>query len=359
MRRWWAVAFVLLGCSRLPTPPEGASSVEGLVRDPATGIYSDSTGAVRFADVPRPFRDFFAHCSDCHSNRAANTELKLRAKSRMNVNNWEEIVAFGPSRLIVAASAGSMPPGSETQVPDTLLEQTLAFVASWSRGGLALQGTEYLHAQTLVGRYCADCHTANGRHADQPRAWSLLPLDTYAQWRRHQDLIAGRLAPDHPGGALMPPAQFPAQPSAAERGLLLDWIARNSPNSADGSGVAKPDTTPKDSTVMTGSLTDVAYLPAQRIVNRYCADCHTQGGRNKDQVDAWKNADIKLDTHAGWVRAQNTLAIRLEPSLAASQRPFPLDPMPKPSHPFQPTRAERDTLLAWLKLGSPNTPTGE
>jgi hypothetical protein len=48
---------------------------------------------------------------------------------------------------------------------------------------------------------------------------------------------------------------------------------------------------------------------------------------------------------------------RLDPATAAEQDP-PVDPMPLTGFPYQPSRAERDTLLEWLKRGSPNTPDG-
>ncbi|MDQ3002250.1 MAG: cytochrome c, partial [Fibrobacterota bacterium] len=281
------------------------------------------------------------------------------AKSRMNVNTWEEIQAIGPSRLLAAANARTMPPAADAKVPDSLVNQVLVFLGSWSSGGSALSGTVFIRGQNLVGRYCADCHTAGGRNADQPRAYGILPLDTYAEWKRYQNLIKGRIAPDHPGGNPMPPPKHPLQPTAGERGVLIDWIARNSPDTRDGLGAGKPDTTKPDSIVSDGAMADVLYAPAKRIINFYCADCHTQGGKNKDQVDAWKNADVKLDTHAGWAKAVNTLLVRLDPPLAAAQKPFPFDPMPKPSFPRQPSQAERDTLLTWLKSGSPNTITGK
>jgi hypothetical protein len=48
---------------------------------------------------------------------------------------------------------------------------------------------------------------------------------------------------------------------------------------------------------------------------------------------------------------------RLDPATAAAQDP-PVDPMPLTGFPNQPTQAERDTLLEWLKRGSPNTASG-
>ncbi len=109
--------------------------------------------------------------------------------------------------------------------------------------------------------------------------------------------------------------------------------------------------------VMTGAMEGALYAPAFRIVNRYCADCHTLGGKNDLQHDAW-NFAVQFDTYSEWVEASKLLKIRLAPELAAAQDP-PVAVMPNISFPFQPTQAERDTLLEWIKRGSPNTPSGE
>src|SRR6185369_13774035 len=108
--------------------------------------------------------------------------------------------------------------------------------------------------------------------------------------------------------------------------------------------------------VTQGCLADCAYEPARRLVSLYCADCHAQGGNNESHDDAWGHA-IRLDTYAEWAKGSAKLLERLDANVAAAQDP-PVDPMPSTGFPYQPTRAERDTLLAWLKRGSPNTPDG-
>lgn len=109
--------------------------------------------------------------------------------------------------------------------------------------------------------------------------------------------------------------------------------------------------------VMTGAMDGTLYAPAFRIVNRYCADCHTIGGKNDLQHDAWKFA-VRFDTYSQWAEASKLLKIRLVSELSAAQDP-PMDVMPNISFPFQPTQAERDTLLEWINRGSPNTSSGE
>ena len=118
---------------------------------------------------------------------------------------------------------------------------------------------------------------------------------------------------------------------------------------ADAPAPAKP-------IVTEGCLKDCAYEPARRLVSRYCADCHSEGGNNASHGDAWGHA-IQLDTYAQWAKGSRHLRERLDPALAAQQDP-PVDPMPPTGFPYQPGQAERDTLLDWLQRGSPNTASG-
>lgn len=109
--------------------------------------------------------------------------------------------------------------------------------------------------------------------------------------------------------------------------------------------------------VTEGAIADVVYEPAKRLVGRYCSDCHSKNGNHETHGDAWGHA-IRLDTHEEWVDGKSHLLERLDSALAAEQDP-PVDVMPLAAFPYQPTRAERDTLLDWIRRGSPNTPTGE
>jgi mono/diheme cytochrome c family protein len=108
--------------------------------------------------------------------------------------------------------------------------------------------------------------------------------------------------------------------------------------------------------VTEGALTDVLYEPARRLVSRSCADCHTKGGHNETQGDAWGHA-IRLDTYQEWVDGRGELLERLDPAIAAANDP-PLDVMPQAAFRFQLTDAERDTLLRWIRRDSPNTESG-
>lgn len=108
--------------------------------------------------------------------------------------------------------------------------------------------------------------------------------------------------------------------------------------------------------VTEGCLKDCAFEPARRLVSLHCADCHAEGGNDVSHDDAWGHA-IRLDTYDEWARGSKHLLERLDPLAAAQQDP-PVDTMPPPGFLYPLGRAERDTLLAWLKRGSPNTPSG-
>jgi uncharacterized membrane protein len=123
-------------------------------------------------------------------------------------------------------------------------------------------------------------------------------------------------------------------------------------------GCFQPETSGQPKPPVTeGALADVAYAPAKRLVGRYCSDCHARNGGHENHADAWGHA-LRLDSHEEWVEARNRLLERLDSAVAAEQDP-PVDVMPQAAFPLQPTRAERDTLLDWIRRGSPNTPSGE
>lgn len=106
-----------------------------------------------------------------------------------------------------------------------------------------------------------------------------------------------------------------------------------------------------------GALADVSYAPAKRLVGRYCSDCHARNGNHENHADAWGHT-LRLDSHEEWVKAGNRLLERLDAAVAAVQDP-PVNVMPQAAFLLQPTQAERDTLLEWIRRGSPNTLTGE
>ena len=66
------------------------------------------------------------------------------------------------------------------------------------------------------------------------RAYGVLQLDTYEQWKADTKVITAVIDKWHLDGKIMPPAKATAQPTDAERKAILDWLARGSPNTLDG-----------------------------------------------------------------------------------------------------------------------------
>lgn len=116
----------------------------------------------------------------------------------------------------------------------------LAVLAALSRLAIAdtapksMQGCKYPAASAFVERYCSECHTATGGHALKKRAYAVLQLDTYDQWKSGTKVITAVLDKWHLDGRIMPPPKASAQPTDAERKAILDWLARGSPNTATG-----------------------------------------------------------------------------------------------------------------------------
>lgn len=104
-------------------------------------------------------------------------------------------------------------------------------------GPKSLAGCKYPAATAFVDKYCASCHTQGGVAPDaktKKRAYGVLQLDTYEQWKADTKVITAVLDKWHLDGKIMPPAKAVSQPTDAERKAILDWLARGSPNTLDG-----------------------------------------------------------------------------------------------------------------------------
>lgn len=115
---------------------------------------------------------------------------------------------------------------------------TLAFTlgsgAASADAPKALEGCAYAPARAFAQKYCGSCHTSAGTHAQKKRAYAVLQLDTYEQWKADAKVVTAVLDKWHLDGKIMPPPKAQAQPTDAERRLVLDWLARGSPNTATG-----------------------------------------------------------------------------------------------------------------------------
>jgi uncharacterized membrane protein len=94
--------------------------------------------------------------------------------------------------------------------------------------------TRYAAADAAIVAYCAGCHSKDGANQQHDRAYQVLSLDRYEDWHSQTTVIAAVLDKAHPDGRVMPPPDAPAQPTDAERSLLLDWTRRGAPDTPDG-----------------------------------------------------------------------------------------------------------------------------
>lgn len=372
-RRLWLL-FPVIGifaCNELPEPPAIDKSgyyldTAGVWRDSLTKFYQDPSGIWRdsiygipFVDVPPSFREFWRHCSGCHSSSGKLHEAP-EARKYLRLDTWEEMLAHGPNRLLLAARGGGMPLARMPRVPEDVMGRAQAYLASW--GGdipIIIQGFNYGKARDFVRNYCADCHAPGGKHPEQVKATTLLLLDTYAQWHRREQKIKFRIdtvtLQTRPLESCPPDSlPFNRKPSITQRLEMMKWIDSLSPNTADGSGVG--DSPSLNGIVMEGAMEGTLYDTAFKLLNRYCADCHTQGGLNPYQPSAW-NYVFRLDTYQDW-KFMDTSAIngRLDKALALQNG---YESMPPSYFPLELTDSERQVLLDWLSRGSPNSDSGK
>ena len=97
----------------------------------------------------------------------------------------------------------------------------------------SLRGCHDAAAVAFVDRYCAACHTASGRDPKQRRAYAVLQLDRYEQWKASATVIVAVVDKWHLDGRIMPPPSAKAQPTDAERRAILAWLARGSPDGTE------------------------------------------------------------------------------------------------------------------------------
>jgi mono/diheme cytochrome c family protein len=98
----------------------------------------------------------------------------------------------------------------------------------------AMEGARYPPGRSFAVTYCAPCHTEGGAHPRRKDAHAAFAMDTFDEWQAAFGVLRGVLDPSHLDGKIMPPPDAPAQPSEAERRLVLEWVLRGSPNTADG-----------------------------------------------------------------------------------------------------------------------------
>jgi uncharacterized membrane protein len=350
-----ALAALMLSCTEMPLPPTASTDPEliaaGLVRD-SLGIWRDpELGNRPFSDMPVAYQEFWRYCFSCHSSSGKNSRAR-EARRALKIDTWREVLRYGPEKLILSVKTGGMPLPSSAPVPEEVLSRVQAFIATWGDTAqrIDLIGFRYKEAEQFNRKFCADCHAPGGRHLKQPSASRYILLDTYASWQKQQVIILPWIDPElsAPMAPPMPPEDYPNHPDSLERARIVDWLNRRAPNTADGSGLGAAPTPP-------GSMRGLVYDTARTLVNRYCADCHTEGGYNSGQWDGW--AAVQFDTYAQWKNFDAAILIRrMNPDSALA---LDVGVMPPGTFPHQPSPEERSVLMEWLKRGSPNTAGGQ
>jgi hypothetical protein len=349
------VACGLFACTEMPLPPDAASDTQliaaGLEQD-SLGIWRDpELGNRPYSDMPVAFQEFWRYCFSCHSTPGKNRHARA-ARRALRIDTWREALRYGPERLVLSVKMGGMPLSGSAPVPEEVLSRVQAFFATWGDTAqrIDLIGFKYKEVEAFNRKYCADCHAPGGRHLKQPTASRFILLDTYASWNKQQTTILQWIDPaiSAPGVPPMPPEDYVEQPDSMERQRVVDWLTRNAPNTAEGTGIGSPP-------VSVGSMRGLVYDTARALINRYCGDCHTEAGYNSAQWDGW--AAVQFDLYTQWKNIDPAdLIRRVDPDSAIT---LDLGVMPPGNFAHQPTAPERAVLLEWLRRGSPNSVSGQ
>lgn len=97
-----------------------------------------------------------------------------------------------------------------------------------------LEGCRFAFAVEFTGKYCGECHTSRGGDPHRDKAVLNLKMDAYRDWLDAAGAVPSVLDKEALEAPIMPPPAYPAQPSDAERALLLEWVKRGSPNTDSG-----------------------------------------------------------------------------------------------------------------------------
>lgn len=227
-----AIPFLFGSCGEsAPFPPEPVSRA-GLLRND-DGIYMSIDSTVLFADMPAPFRNFYGtHCSECHSS--GRTDGAKPQPPR--IDTWAEARAYGPSRLLLAALSGAMPPAGAPAVPESTLAALGRWLATGTGAGVDTPDSGLVDVtdpwvREYVRLYCADCHTRSGTHPNRARAHLGQPMDKKDDVAFLAGTFSRRLIPPYTGDR-MPPANYFRQPREEDNLRFIAWIRSISTTSA-------------------------------------------------------------------------------------------------------------------------------
>jgi len=96
-----------------------------------------------------------------------------------------------------------------------------------------MRGTLYAPGRKFGQSYCGGCHAERGTDPKQKVAYPAFHVDSYEDWASSRTILLAVLDKWNPDGDVMPHPDA-VEPPDAERRLVLQWIRRGSPNTADG-----------------------------------------------------------------------------------------------------------------------------
>lgn len=99
---------------------------------------------------------------------------------------------------------------------------------------LGLDSCNYLFARKFTGKYCMECHSADGTNPKQEKAYPNLGVANYREWMEASGAVPGVLDKAALEGPVMPPKSAKNQPTDEERKIMVEWVRRGSPNTDSG-----------------------------------------------------------------------------------------------------------------------------
>jgi thiol-disulfide isomerase/thioredoxin len=228
---------------------------------PEDSIVVMAAQAVRH-EMELPFvKDFGGHCARALGVRRTPEVVVLDARRRLRYRGRiDDQYRLGgtrstPTRRDLQEALGELLAGREVSVPETPVDGCLISFPKPSKPARPV--TFSTHVAPLLQKHCRECH--------RPGTTAPFSLVTYKQVAAKADAIAEVVAEGR-----MPP--WYASPehgvftnrrglSAAERALLLDWVASGSPLGHDRPSTAKPKNADKPNPWLIGTPDLIVRAP--------------------------------------------------------------------------------------------------
>lgn len=225
----WFLSFFILGCDIQEYSDTEAIEISELSQKNGIFFTVENKDTIRFADFPVAFKNFYVpYCATCHSNHwSASDERQI-----LTLNTWEDVLDFGPSRLVLTAVAGGMPKSPVDKVPEKVLNTASDFLSEnldipQEEPIGSISGITDPEIKRVVEKYCGNCHGHKGGLLSEYN------LSTYERWKSERlPIIKAFESTD--AKISMPligsrqETMWNQSPDDVE--LLLDWLENGLPN---------------------------------------------------------------------------------------------------------------------------------